>query len=181
MHEKSLRVLASIGLALGGALGMAGTFAPATLRGLAWGIDGVALVMSSALLGVSYFRRGQDFVAAGFLVFAVGEGVILSGAAMDLHASVPSFGAGSGLWAMALALISGPQVFPTFVRLVGFAAAILFAVTAAQIFAGAQITPLSRPLPFFAYPVLVATFAGWILTLLKSDAPQNSQRSGMER
>ena len=60
---------------------------------------------------------------------------------MDLPASVPSFGAGSGLWAMALALISGPSVFPIFVRLLGFAAAILFAVTAAQIFAGTLIRP----------------------------------------
>src|SRR6266478_8907961 len=106
MHDKPLRVLASIGLAVGGALGMAGTFAStASLRGLAWGIDGAALVMAGALLAVLFFRRGQDVVAAGFPVFAVGEGVILSGAAMDLPASVPSFGAGSSLWAMALALI----------------------------------------------------------------------------
>jgi hypothetical protein len=34
---------------------------------------------------------------------------------------------------------------------------------------GAQITPLSRPLPSFAYPVLVATFAGWIAVLLRGD------------
>jgi hypothetical protein len=40
-----------------------------------------------------FYRKGQDLVAAGFLVFAVGEGIILSGAAMDLTASVPSFGA----------------------------------------------------------------------------------------
>jgi hypothetical protein len=33
---------------------------------------------------------------------------------------------------------------------------------------GAEITPLSQPLPFFAYPILVATFAGWIVTLLKN-------------
>ena len=149
---------------------MAGTFAPtASLRGLAWGIDGVALVMAGALLGLWFFRTGQELVAVGFLVFAVGEGVILSSAAMDLSASVPSFGAGSALWSMALVLISSASFFPSFVRWLGFAAAILFAVTAAQIFAGTQLTPLSRPLPFFAYPVFVATFVGWILTLLKSE------------
>jgi len=181
MNDKPLRILASIGLAVGGALGMAGTFASsAALRGVAWGIDGVALVMAATLLAALFFRRGQDVVAAGFLVFAVGEGVILSGAAMDLPASVPSFGAGSSLWAMALALISSQRVFPIFVRLLGFVAATLFAVTAGQIFAGTQITPISRPLPFFAYPVFVATFVGWILTLLKSDAPQNPERSGTE-
>ena len=179
MHDKPLRALAAIGLAVGGAFGLAGTFAPsAALRGLAWGIDGVALVMAGALLAVLFLRRGQDLVAAGFLVFAVGEGAILSGAAMDLTASIPSFGAGTGLWAMALAMISGPRVFPIVVRLLGAAAAVLFAVTALQIFAGAQITPLSRPLPFFAYPVFVATFVGWIWTLLKPDAPQSSEPPG---
>src|SRR5262245_31996916 len=102
MHAKPLDILASIGLAVGGALGMAGTFAPtASLRGLAWGIDGSALVMASALLTVRFFRAGQDLTAAGFLVFTVGEGVILSSAAMDLPASVPSFGAGVSLWTVA--------------------------------------------------------------------------------
>ena len=69
-----------------------------------------------------------------------------------------------------LALISVPRVFPMVVRLLGLAAALLFAATACCIFAGAQITPLSQPLPFFAYPVLVATFVGWIVTLLKDGA-----------
>src|SRR5262245_23469903 len=178
MHDKPLRILASIGLAVGGGLGMAGPFASsASLRGLAWGIAGVALVMASALLSVRFFRAGQDLTAAGFLVFAIGEGVILSSAAMDLPASVPSFGAGTALWAMALGLISASRAFPIFVRWLGFAAAILFAVTATQIFAGTQLTPLSRPLPFFAYPVFVATFVGWIWTLLKSNGSQDPERS----
>ena len=96
MNNKTLRYLAALGLALGGLLGLAGTFAPSpALRGLAWGIDGLGLVMASALLTVGYFRDGQDLVASGFLVFAVGQGLIVSGAAMDLPESVPSFGAGA--------------------------------------------------------------------------------------
>jgi hypothetical protein len=151
---------------------MAGTFAPsASLRGLAWGIDGVALVMAGAMLTVMFYRKGQDLVAAGFLVLAIGEGAILSGAAMDLDASVPSFGAGSSLWAMALALISLPPVFPFVVRTLGLIAASMFASTALQIFSGHHLTPLSAPLPFFAYPFFVATFVGWIWTLLKIQAP----------
>jgi len=155
---------------------MAGTFAPTTfLRGLAWGIDGVGLVMASALLTLAFYRKGQDLVASGFLVFVVGEGLILSGAAMDLAASIPSFGAGISLWALALVLISTPRVFPVPVRLLGFLAAVLFGVAALQIFAGIQVTPTTAPLPFHAYPVLVATFAGWIWTLLKVDALPNSE------
>ena len=102
-NYKGLRVLASIGLAVGGAFGLAGTFAPsASLRGLAWGIDGVGLVMAGAVLTLVFYRKGQDLVASGFLVFAIAEGLILSGAAMDPTASVPSFGAGASLWALAL-------------------------------------------------------------------------------
>lgn len=177
MSDQQLRVLASVGLAVGGILGMAGTFAPsASLRGLAWGIDGVALVLAAALLTLMFYRMGQDLVASGFLVFAIGEGIILSGAGMDLTASVPSFGAGSGLWAVALALISIPRVFPFIVRLLGLVAAIMFTATALQIFAGVQLSPISSPLPFFAYPFFVATFFGWIWTFLKANAPSRSLR-----
>jgi hypothetical protein len=172
MSDKCLRVLASVGLTVGGVLGMAGTFAQsASLRGLAWGIDGVSLVMAGALLTIGFYRRGQDLVASGFLVLAVGEGVILSGAAMDLAASVPSFGAGTGMWAVALALISVPRAFPLLVRILGLVAAVMFAATAGQIFAGVQILPTSSPLPFYAYPFFVATFVGWIWTLLRTDGP----------
>ena len=53
---------------------MAGTFAPsAALRGLAMGIDGVALVMAGAILTIVFYRAGKDFVVAGFLILAIGE------------------------------------------------------------------------------------------------------------
>jgi len=175
VNDKGLRVLASIGLGVGGVFGIAGTFAPtASLRGLAWGIDGVGLVMAAALLTLLFYRQGQDLVASGFLVFTVGEGIILSGAAMDLAASVPSFGAGISLWALALVLISAPRVFPLPVRLLGIVAAGLFTFIAVQIFAGYQVTPLTSPLPFFAYPVFVATMVGWIWTLVRTDGTPKS-------
>ena len=171
MSDRGLRVLASVGLAVGGAFGMAGTFAPsAALRGLAWGIDGVGLVMAGALLTVLFYRSGQDLAASGFLVFVVGQGLILASAAMDLAASVPLFGAGASLWALALVLISVPRVFTLPARLLGLLAAILFAVTALRIFAGTRIMPTTTPLPFYAYPVLVATLVGWIARLLKADS-----------
>jgi hypothetical protein len=175
VSDRGLRVLASVGLAVGAVFGMAGAFSPsASFRGLAWGIDGVGLIMAGALLTLAFYRKGQDLVASGFLVFVVGEGLVLSGAAMDLAASVPSFGAGASLWALALVLISIPRVFPLPVRLLGFLAAVLFGVTAARIFAGIQVMPTTAPLPFYAYPVLVATLIGWILTLVKTDIPPSS-------
>ncbi len=162
MSDSRIRLIASIGLVIGAILGMAGTFAPsASLRGLAWGLDGTALIVSAALLAIHHLRRGNDLVAAGFLVFMVGEGLILSGAAMDLVTSAPSFAAGVGLWAASLALVSASDVMPPVVRGVGFLGSLLFTVVAVQIFLGHALTPLSQPLPFFAYPFLAATLFGW--------------------
>jgi len=53
--------------------------------------------------------KENDLVSAGFLVFAIGEGVILSGTAANLAESVPAFAAGTALWATALLLISIPR------------------------------------------------------------------------
>ena len=149
-------------LVVGALLGMAGTFAPSDqLRGLAWGIDGTALVVASALLAVYHIRQGNDVVAAGFLVFLAGETLIVSGSAMSLEASAPTFAAGAALWAASLALISAPRTMPVIVRATGALAAVLFAVTAVRMFSGTSLTPLTQPLPFFAYPALVVTLLGW--------------------
>jgi hypothetical protein len=48
-------------------------------------------------------------VAAGFLIFVVGETLVLACAALDLVASAPLFAAGVGLWAATLALVSAPR------------------------------------------------------------------------
>lgn len=162
MNETRLPRIAAVGLVIGAALGLAGAFAhSASVRGLAWGLDGIALVMATAFLTIHHVRRGNDLIAGGFLIFAVGQGLVVSGAAMDLAASAPSFGAGSGLWATALAIISAGRSMPLWVRATGSIAAILLAVVALRIFAGDGLTPLSQPLPFFAYPFLVATLLGW--------------------
>jgi hypothetical protein len=162
VSDRRLRLVASSGLVIGAVLGMAGTFAPsASLRGLAWGMDGTALILATALLTVHHFRRENDLLAAGYLVFVVGEGLILSGAAIDLVASAPSFAAGVSLWATSLALVSASSGMPIVVRGTGFIASFLFAFVALQMFSGRALTPLSEPLPFFAYPFLAATLFGW--------------------
>jgi hypothetical protein len=163
MDNKQLRIIAAIGLATGAVLGLAGTLVPsASLRGLLWGIDGTALVIAAALLTVYHLRLGNDLVAGGFLIFAIGEGVILSTAAINpINAGIPAFGAGASLWAASLALISAPRIMPVIVRVLGLIAALLFLITALQIFYGLALNPLTTPLPFFAYPFLVATLLGW--------------------
>jgi hypothetical protein len=83
MPEQALRFVSSGGLVIGSALGMGGTFVPsASVRGLLWGLDGVTLIVATAFLTIHYLRTGSDVVAAGFLVFVVGQALILSSAAL---------------------------------------------------------------------------------------------------
>ena len=168
MNDKQTKAIAAVGLFTGGILGMVGSLVPSpSFRGLAWGLDGIALILACTLLTVYYVRKGYDTLAAGFLIFAIGEGLILSCNAQDLNADVSTFGAGTGLWTAALALISLQKVFPFVIRLTGFIAAALFAVTSVQIFAGSSLNALTEPLPFYAYPFFAATLSGWGWMLLK--------------
>jgi len=160
--EQSSRLISSGGLVVGAVLGMAGTFAPfVPVRGVLWGLDGIMLVVATALLTVHHFRKGNDVVAAGFLVYMAGQALILSSAAMELAASGPVFGAGAGLWAASLFLLSAPRVAASWVRIVGVVAGALFAIVAIRLFMGQALTALSEPLPFYGYPFLVATLVGW--------------------
>ena len=169
MIGERIRRVAAAGLVIGALLGMSGSFAPsAAIRGVAWGVDGIAIVVGSALLAVHHVRERNDLLAAGFLVFLAGETLIVSGSAMELVASAPSFAAGAGLWCAGLALISASPVMPALIRITGAIASVLFAVTAVRIFAGAGLTPLSEPLPFYAYPFLAITLFGWAWVHVRS-------------
>jgi hypothetical protein len=166
--KNPLKIVAVIGIVLGGVLGMTGSMVAAqNVRAILWAIDGTALVMATSILTLLYFKKGQECIAAGFLVYAIGEAVMLGGTVATLEASVPSFAAGTALWSAALLLISAPDVFAIWTRFAALIAAILFAITSAQIFWGEPVTPISRPLPYYAYPFLVLTFVGWIYTLLR--------------
>jgi len=162
MNEERLLPVASAGLVIGALLGMAGSFVPsAELRGLAWSADGTALIVASALLVAYHLRRGDAQLAAAFLVFLAGETLIVSGSGVELAASAPTFSAGAGLWSASLVLVSTSRVIPLLVRVTGAIAAVLLAITAAGILTGMGFTPLSEPLPFYAYPFLAVTLVGW--------------------
>lgn len=161
MNKNWLVVLTSASLVVGAVLGLVGSFSPPSVRGVLWGLDGTALVLGSALLSVHHIRLGNEQLAAGFLVFLAGQTLVVSGSAMELSASFPTFAAGAGLWATGLALVSASTKHPLLVRATGAIASIMLGVTALQIFGGAALTPLSKPLPFAAFPFLVFTLIGW--------------------
>ncbi|MER9605570.1 hypothetical protein [Mesorhizobium sp. M0243] len=132
--------IAAVGLAIGGAFGLAGTFvASAPLRETLWTIDGVALVVATALLTMKYQRLGNDCIAAGFLTFLAGESLLLAGNAAGLEASVPSYVGGISLWAAALVMVSAPKTFALWMRLTALVAAVLFVVSACMILWGAPL------------------------------------------
>jgi len=179
--RSSRDIVAAVCLAIGAVFGLSGTMVShAPLRQAFWAIDGVGLVVASALLTMKFLRSGNDCVAAGFLVFAIGESLLVSGTAAGLAGSVPSFGGGVALWAVALLLTSIPREFALWVRLVGGVASLLFAVVAARIFWGEQLLPTASPLPFFAYPFLVMTLVGWIWALVRGEGVASS-RIGAEQ
>ncbi|HXE08935.1 MAG TPA: hypothetical protein VN612_13625 [Acidobacteriaceae bacterium] len=166
--KRGLRVAVVVGLVTGAVLGMAGTFVTDDrVRAVLWAIDGAALILATTILALHYFRKNCDGIAAGFLIYAIGESVMLGGTAGDLIVSVPAFAAGTALWCVALAMTSGPKEFALWTRLAGIVGAGLFGVTSLEIFAGAPLTQLTKPMPFFAYPFLVATFIGWIVAVLR--------------
>ena len=168
--KSHLKFLIITGLVLGGALGMAGTFVGNDhLRSLLWAIDGTGLVAATSLLAVYYIGAGEACVAAGFLVYALGEAVMLGGNAGSLEASVPSFAAGIALWAAGMLLTSIPKVFAMWTRIAALIATVLFAIVSARIAMGEDLTPLSKPLPNYAYPFLVITLAGWIWKTAKAE------------
>jgi hypothetical protein len=168
MNVLALNRIAALGLFVGAAFGLAGTLVGSPyLQASLWAIDSVGLVIATSLLALKYFRAGADIVAGGFLVFAIGEGVLLSGTAAGPSGSVPAFAAGTALWAAALALVSAPRQLPSWLRLLGAVAACLFAITAARIYAGEALLPTSSPLPYFGYPFLVATLLGWAWMLVR--------------
>ncbi|MBZ9815785.1 hypothetical protein [Mesorhizobium sp. CA7] len=162
--------IAAIGLAIGGALGIAGTFvAGDALRETLWTIDGVGIVVATALLTMKYQRLGNDLVAAGFLTFLAGESLLLAGNAAGLQASVPSYAGGIALWAAGLVMVSAQATFALWIRLMASVAAVLFSVSVLMILWGAPLLPISAPLPALGYPFLVLTFIGWIWALLKPE------------
>ena len=165
---RRIDIVIELGLAAGAVLGMLGTVvSSSTLRALLWTIDGAGLIAATCLLAIRALRHGDDCVAAGFLVYALGEAVMSIGNAAGMHGSIAPFQAGAALWATGLMLTAVPRVFARGTRIASLIAAVLFAVVSVRIALGQEILPTSRPLPYFAYPFLVLTFAGWFWHVAK--------------
>jgi hypothetical protein len=158
------KLLIATGLLLGAVLGLAGSFVPSDqLRAVLWTIDGVGSIIATVLLALHFFRAQQDLLAAGFLIYAIGESVMSAGNAGNLQVTLPTFAAGAALWSAGLMLTAIPAGLPLFARIAAGLASILFAITSLGTMAGTPMPPLAHPLPALAYPVLVLTLIGWVV------------------
>src|SRR5262245_59689659 len=99
MDARTMKMIQAIGLVTGVLVGLMGVFVSTTsVRGILWGLDGVCLVLSGGLLAVIHFRKNNDLMAAGFLVFTIGQSLILGTAAMYVSDGSALFAAGTSLW-----------------------------------------------------------------------------------
>ena len=167
MNEKSIVTISAAGLLLGCVSGIAGSVVPsATFRSLAWALDSGALILAGALLAMYYLRKGYVIMAAGYLIFLIGETVVFSCCATNLDDNISAFGTGTFLWATSISILSTQKIFPLFIRCTGMTSAALFFVVSLLIITGHPVNALTKPLPFYAYPFYAITLAGWAWTSL---------------
>lgn len=165
--NRTINMLASAGLAIGFLFGMtANIFAGDVSKIVMYEISSVGLTAACVLLGVKFIREQKDLLASGFLLFAIGEGVMSGGTALGEVAGQASFAAGLALYVPALLLISLPKGFPLWTRITGIAASVPFLIAASIIFTGGKVSS-SDVLPAVAYALLTVTIIGWIIRLIR--------------
>lgn len=176
--NRKLNIIASIGLAIGALFGTSGSiFTEPILQIVLYQISSIGLTVACAILTIKFLRENNDLIAAGFLLFAIGEAVMTAGAASGSVGGQASFGAGMALYVPALFLISIPKTFPLWTRISGIAATIPFSTAASIIFLGGQALSTS-PIPGAGYGLLVITIIGWILTIVRKERITEEHKTG---
>ncbi len=162
-----MRILIVAGLATGAILGMVGSMLPAgPAQNEAWEISSVGLIVGALLLAITFFRRGNDTVAAGLALLVLAEAVMSGGTAAGVAGGLSAFGAGVALYVPALLLSSIPKTFPIWSRGAGILAAIPFAAEAALVYSGSGEPP-TGPLPSAGYTLLTLAIVGWIVSVVR--------------
>lgn len=164
--NQSEKILSSIGLGIGAVFGVCGSIfsEPPVLQTVFYEISSIGLTAATAFLAVKFLREQNDFIATGFLLFAIAEAIMTVGTPSGQVGGQPAFGAGMAMYVPGLLFISIPSGFPILVRITGIAAAIPFTIAAAKIFTGEQVLS-TTPLPGAGYGLLIITIIGWVWTI----------------
>lgn len=159
------RALTAASLAVGAALGFGGNFLPGTAQTVAQGISSVGLVVGSALLALSFLRRGRDAVAAGFLVLTVAE-IALVNNGREGEIAVTGFAASVLFYAPALLLVSLPPAFPVWSRVAGALSGVAWAIYGGLFLLGSSPPP-DGPVAIAGYTLLTVALVGWVVATLR--------------
>ena len=92
--KRQTNIVAAIGLFIGAFFGFSGMLftQPDVQVGL-FVVSGIGLTTGLAMLATKFLREGQDLIATGFLLFAIGEAIITAGTAADVQTGEATFGA----------------------------------------------------------------------------------------
>ncbi len=104
--------------------GLGGNFLPADpSQNVAYVISSLGIIIGSALLAAWFARQRRGTVAVGFALFALAEGILLSGLFQSANTSTDhvanAFAAGAAFYAVALPLASVPPAFPLWTCIAG--------------------------------------------------------------
>lgn len=162
-------LIASIGLAAGALFGMSGqVFTEPVTQTCLFVISGAAFTMGLVLLTFKYLRQKNDIVAAGFLLFSIGEAISTAATAADEKTALSAFAACMLFYIMGFLLVCLPATFPNWVRITGLVSATLFAIASTKFYLGYGIH-YNDALAGIGYGLLTITIIGWIISLLKAD------------
>lgn len=167
-NSSQLINITALGFALGVVFGISGSSVkdPVT-QALFYEISSLGLIVATVLMTLKFNRSGKELLAAGFLVFALGEVAMNVGVApMASEISMGSFGAGMALYVPAFLLICLPKGMPVYVRISGALCTIPFAIAGTKIFLGHEV-PSTSLYPSIGYALLSLTFIGIIYALIK--------------
>ena len=167
-QNRIISILIIIGFALGVVFGIAGSSVKdLVLQSLLYEISSLGIIVAAVLIAGKLFRKGEDLVAAGFMVFCLGEIVMNVGAAPAAsEVAMGSFGAGMAIYVPAFLMICLPKFFPLLVRLTGIVCTVPFAIAAGKIFLG-QDVPSTTLFPSAGYAFLSLTLIGIIYVVAK--------------
>ncbi|WP_258804323.1 hypothetical protein [Pseudarthrobacter sp. NS4] len=156
------------GLVVGVVLGSAGNFfEPGGVKSILYALSAVGLITALVLLAVEHLSIGRRLTAGGLVLVALGETRVLN--PFDVAGGEGSFAVGVLLYAPGLLMLAWSTWLPLWVRLVGAAAAAVFA-TYSLIYLGGGALDSRGPLVSVGYALFTITVVGWIIAVIRSDS-----------
>ncbi|MBT2512807.1 hypothetical protein [Arthrobacter sp. ISL-30] len=155
------------GLAVGVVLGSAGNFVEAgNVKSILYAISAVGLITALVLLAAEHLSAGQRFTAAGFALVALGETRVLN--PTETPGGEDSFAVGVLLYAPGLLMLARSIWLPLWVRVIGAAAAAVFAAYSLVYLGGGAIDNRG-PFVGIGYALFTLTVLGWIIAVVGTE------------